>query len=306
MVDPYDISVDWSPSPGQGYSTASGPTLFLIPPYPTSVQFGWIGPAASAPGTLFHVVPYDITPCAAYPNDRTDLFWVVLGAPQGACFDRTKLQSSDRMEFIAMSPGAFTGTLALVRSDAASITSTGVPVRQTSAGPGSVDYQVDGFVRDSLYWFVSPARADLGNCSLAPASATPSTATARVVCRTAAGLPVEPVVSGIGFGSDAVRGDQPRGFAEIDSVGRVIRSSATSGLTISATWLGSALVDVYHVSIMGQRVAELDRLPAVFLTAVSSGAPSCVMTASRPSSAQVLLRVTCQSRIAGLMIGAVY
>jgi len=261
---------------------------------------------APAPGTLFHIVPFDVSPCAAYPNDRRDLPWVVVGAPQAECFDRSKLQSSDRMELIAMSSTAFTGMLAQVRPDAPSVMSNGNPIRQVGSGLGSVDYEAQGLVRDSLYWFVSPARSELGNCSVAPASATPSTAIARVVCRNAAGVATEPIVYGIGFGSDAARGDYPRGFAEIDTLGHVMRSSATTGLTISAIRLDSRLIDVYHVWITGDRVAEFDRLPAVFFTAVSTSAPSCSMSVSRQTVAQLLLRVTCASPIEGLMIGVVY
>ena len=157
-----------------------------------------------------------------------------------------------------------------------------------------------------MYWFVSAARSELGNCSVAPASATPPTAMARVVCRTSLGSVAEPVAFSIGFGPDAMRGSNPRGFAELDSLGNVLRASMTTGLAITAARLAGQPSPMFDVSISGARVADFQRLPAVFLTAVSSSAPSCLMNASRVSTMQVLLRVTCSSPVDGLLVGITY
>lgn len=305
-VDDYD-GAEWSPPSDQGYSTSAGLRLTLLPPYPVSPDLGWTGLFMPAPGALLHVVPFDLAPCVAYFNARQDFNWISLGAPQVDCFDRRTRQSSYRMEFIAMSPDAFTGTLALVRPGMPSVMSNGAPIRDVDDSVKARDYEAAGFTRDSLYWFVSSARPELGTCSVAPASATPTTAMARVICHTALGVAEEPVAFSIGFGADATRGSNPRGFAELDSLGNVLRASTTTGLAITAARLANEAVPTYDVSISGARVAEFERLPAVFLTAVSSSAPPCMMSASRVSSGtQVSLRVTCASSVDGLLIGVTY
>ena len=304
LAEQYDDPVEWSPASDEGYSTSAGPRVSLMPPYPTSVDLGWIGNGMPAPGALLHVVPFDLAPCAAYFNTRQDYTWVSLGAPQVDCFDRD--QPSYRMEFIAMSPTAFTGTVALVRPGLPSVMSNGAPIREIDSSVKARDYDATGFTRDSLYWFVSSARPELGTCSVAPASATPATAMARVICRTSLGSVAEPVAFSIGFGPDATRGSNPRGFAELDSLGIVLRASTTTGLAITAARLAGQPSPTFDVSISGARVADFQRLPAVFLTAVSSSAPPCLMNASRASATQVLLRVTCSSSVDGLLVGATY
>ena len=305
-VEQYDGLVAWTPTPSMGYSTALGPVVYLGPPYPTSVDFGWTGLGISAPGAMFHVVPFDLAPCAAYANETLDYIWVVGGAAQVACYDRAGFRSSDRMELVVMSPTAFTGTLAIARPGMPSVMSNGTPIREIDIGGGARDYEVQGLARDSLYWFVSPGKPELGSCSVAPASGTPQSAVARVACRNSVGLAVQPVVNGIGFGSDAARGNFPHGFAEIDAFGQVVRTSTTPGLVFSARRVANQVLDTYEISITGERVAEYGRLPAVFLTPVSSNAPSCLMTATRSSGSQISLRVKCASPVEGLLVGAVY
>ena len=305
VVDDYDGAYLWDPPSSQSYSTATAPRLYLSPPYPTSAEFGWVGVGAPLPGVLLHVVPYDVGPCAAYKNERVDLHWILVGTPVAECYDRPAYRSSNRMELIALDPDAFDGTLALVRPGMASIMSNGAPIAEVDAGAGVRDYTATGGVRDSLYWFASPGRSELGNCSVAPADATPSSVMARVVCRTSQGIPAEPVIHGIGFAPDAARGNNPRVFAELDALGRVTRSS-TRGLDISAVRLSDQPSMTYEISITGQRVAEFDRLPAVFLTAVSSSAPGCTMYATRPDASRALLHVTCAAPVDGLLVGAVY
>jgi hypothetical protein len=304
-IDPYDDGVLWNPPSGKSYSTASTGGLLLAPPYPTAVDLGWIGFAAPMSDALLHVVPFDVTPCAAYANDRLDLRWMALGVPNVDCFDRQQLRSSARMELIAMNPGAFSGRVALVRPGMPSIMSNGTLIHEVTADAGATDYDVPRLARDSLYWFVSPARSELGNCSLAADRNTPAGAVARVYCRTSLGVPADRAVYAIGFGADAVRGSNPRAFVETDLSGNLVRASMTTGLTISAARAPLPSI-TYDLVIAGERVADFDRLPAVFLTPVSSNAPACTMSASRASPTQVTLRVTCALAVDGLMIGAVY
>ena len=64
---------------------------------------------------------------------------------------------------------------------------------------------------------------------------------------------------------------------------------------------------VRYIGRQPMKVAEFERLPAVFLTPVSSSAPPCMMSAARVSSGtQVSLRVTCASSVDGLRIGVTY
>jgi Big-like domain-containing protein len=304
-VDDYE-GAEWSPPSDQGYSTSAGLRLTLLPPYPVSPDLGWTGRLMPAPGALLHVVPFDLAPCAAYFNTRQDFTWLSLGAPQVDCFDQRTLRSSYRMEFVALTPDAFTGTLALVRPGMPSVMSNGAAIRDVDNSVKARDYEATGFTRDSLYWFVSSASPLPATCSVAPASATPTTAMARIVCRNSLGVATEPVAFSIGFGTDAARGSNPRGFAELDSLGNVLRASTTTGLAITATRSTSDPSPTFDVSISGARVAEFERLPAVFLTPVSSSAPGCTMNASRVSETRVRLRVTCAFPVDGLLIGVTY
>ena len=128
---------------------------------------------------------------------------------------------------------------------------------------------------------------------------------ARVVCRTSEGTGVEPVIYGIGFGTDAARGTNPRAFAELDSLGRIIRTS-TRGLDISAVRLTDQPSPVFDISVSGEQLAAFDRLPAVYLTAVSTNAPACMMSASAELPSRVLLHVRCLGPVDGLLVGVLY
>jgi hypothetical protein len=66
-----------------------------------------------------------------------------------------------------------------------------------------------------------------------------------------------------------------------DALGHIVRSSMTIGLVISATRPANQSSDTYDITITGERVAEFARLPAVFLTPVSSSARSCLCAQSQ-------------------------
>jgi hypothetical protein len=305
-LEAYDIEYDWTPPPDHGYSTSVGLQLNLMPPYPITADFGWVGPSRPTKDVMLQLVPFDPLPCAAYLNDRLDYTWVVLGVPQANCFDRGQFRFSDRVELIAIAPGAIEGAVAMVRPGIRSAMSSGTPIKEVSVAAGTRDYEVQGLTRDSLYWFVTPAFATLGSCSVAPAGATPPSATARVVCRDSDGKPADSNVYAIGLGADAARGRNPHGLIEIDGFARVLRKTTTD-LDIAVLGPSTQALRTFQITITGARLAEFARLPAVFVTPVSSTAPVCWMIdITRVGSTQVMLDVSCAALVDGVLVGVFY
>jgi hypothetical protein len=291
-LDDYDAVYLWSPSAELSYTTSNvAPSLVFRPPYPATVNFGWVREDDVWPTLMLHAVSLGGPPCQALIHTGH-----IIG-PSFRC--------GTRMEAIAATSDAFTGTVALVRPGLTSVTTAGETISERQRGLGVWEYAVPDLERDDMYWFVTSASWWYQSvCSVAPASATPSHVTAVVAC---AGDPSDPAVAphnAIGFATNATRSSEARVFAELDATGHVIRRFESGmQLTAALTPLGKLTV-----TLTGGRVASYGRAPAIFLTAVSGDAhSSCWMT--QPvgvGTTSVTVDVTCDPQSEGVLFGAVY
>jgi hypothetical protein len=290
-LEDYEDVIAWRPPAGLYYSTVGGDGMIrFLPPYASAVDFGWLRTGVSRDSALLHAVALIRAPCVA--AIRTEF-------SPGTTFQCRVGMFQDRFEAIAATPNAFDGTVAMVRPGLANITTTGMGFRTHLVDAATLEYDVPGFTRGSMYWFTTPSR-DRGACAIAPARST--SASVAVTCRDLLGRAALVTHNAMGFATDASRDGEPRVFAELDTAGTVIRS-AEAGLTIATVRKAGA---AFLIRLSGPRVATFTRVPAILLSAVSPhGGATCWITQPRLAGGAVELEVTCEGA-EGVMFGATY
>jgi hypothetical protein len=294
-LDDYDWEITWEPPETHAYSTSGFvPALLLGPPYPARPDFGWLNPGEVRSMLLLHAVSLEGLHCRALVD-----VWFNAGAMTWCTEGR---RTGNRFETIAATPDAFTGTFALIRPEARGPTSDGSSIDERTNADGSREYYASGLRRGNSYTFVTAATRYEGECVVAPTQ--DAEGTVNVLCANADGTPSSLPFYAIVFGNDARRGTEARTFAELDSLGTVMRLSEDR-IRLTSTARGRNIVTI---TLTGDAVAGHTRVPAVLLTAVSRSAnTTCWMT--EPSGAgtpQVTFDVTCDASASGVLIGATY
>lgn len=290
----------WVPESGKGYSSAGSVSAIWAPPYESKPDLGWIGSGSTGHGPVLHAVSLDNVPCAAYlAHDATSS---VQGGPLVNCWDPRAKAQSVHMEFVAFTPGEFTGTLGVLRPDHAPFATSAGGISESSPTTDSRAYAMPGVSRDSLFWFAAPGANGVSACWITPNELVPREAAVRIVCNSESYGPKDPTFYSVGFGADARHGAAPIGFVQVDSAGVVTRQSV-DGLDITTA---GSLAHSLDVVVSGARLAQFDRLPAVLVTAIASKPVSCSITEPfRATPTRVNLLVTCVGA-SGLMLGVMY
>jgi hypothetical protein len=302
--EPYDDPAVWTPPAGMGFTTSGNVWALWELPYASQPSLGWIGSGSPARDAILHAVSLENLFCTAYVQSDTGFHFATTGAPLVDCGDASRAvnQQSVRMEFLAFRPAEFTGTLGMVRPGWPPVSTTAGGLSETSATADSRAYAMPGVARDSLFWFVTPGAPNVSSCAAAPADAVVSQTVVRVICAGVKSLPFQPLFYAVGFGPDARRGTMPIGFAEVGTVGNVVRK-AVDGLDIATS---SARAGVVQVIVSGPRLAAFDRVPAILVTAIAPVAATCGIVQPVRGPAGAWFLVTCPDSASGFTLGVVY
>lgn len=293
----------WVPEAGKGYSSADSVSATWAPPYESRPDLGWIGPATSAREAVLFAVSLENVPCAAYVTSA--YAWIFQGAPLINCRDplaRPEWSQRVRLEFLALTPDEFTGTVAALRPARLPFTTSAGGISESSPTGDSRAYAMPGVPRDSLFWFVTPGAKGVAACGITPDEDVPREAVVRIVCTSESYGPKDPTFYAVGFGADARHRAAPIGFVQVDSAGIATRKTV-DGLDISTA---GSLAQSIDVVVSGARLAAFDRLPAVLVTTIASKPVSCGITEPvRATPTTVTFRATCAGA-SGLMLGVMY